>query len=202
MSYMKNFRYAAGLYIAMLLTVAGVTTAQAQDLEPYRDWFGSYGYIDTTGNIVIECRYDDAREFSEGRAAVLSRGGDISGEGIFGQLSLTLKWGYIDTSGMAVIPCVYDYAGQFHAGAQVVYGTYVGVELKYGQRPAWVASRFLQFLHDVVQSGQAHTFRYITFQVNLLSQCLVGNEAGHIAVQVGGHAFHYGIAFRMYGRVV
>lgn len=120
MSYMKNFRYAAGLYIAMLLTVAGVTTAQAQDLEPYRDWFGSYGYIDTTGNIVIECRYDDAREFSEGRAAVLSRGGDISGEGIFGQLSLTLKWGYIDTSGMAVIPCVYDYAGQFHEGYAAV----------------------------------------------------------------------------------
>ena len=104
----------------MLLTVAGGAGAAAQDLEPYRDWFGSYGYIDTTGNIVIECRFDDAKEFSEGLAAVLSRGGDISGEGVFGQLSLTLKWGYIDTSGMTVIPCVYDYAGRFTEGYAAV----------------------------------------------------------------------------------
>ena len=120
MSYMKNFRCAAGMWLAVLLTVAGVTAVQAQDLEPYRDWFGSYGYVDTAGSIVIECRFDDAKAFSEGRAAVLSRGGDISGEGVFGPLSLTLKWGYIDTSGMTVIPCVYDYAGQFHEGYAAV----------------------------------------------------------------------------------
>ena len=109
---MKNFKYKSVLWLTMLLVMAvtGRTAAQAQDLEPYRDWFGSYGYVDTAGSIVIECRFDDAKAFSEGRAAVLSRGGDISGEGVFGSLSLTLKWGYIDTSGMMVIPCVYDYA--------------------------------------------------------------------------------------------
>lgn len=119
---MKNFKYKSVLWLTMLLVMAvtGRTAAQAQDLEPYRDWFGSYGYVDTAGSIVIECRFDDAKAFSEGRAAVLSRGGDISGEGVFGSLSLTLKWGYIDTSGMMVIPCVYDYAGQFTEGYAAV----------------------------------------------------------------------------------
>ena len=78
---MKNFKYKSVLWLTMLLVMAvtGWTAAQAQDLEPYRDWFGSYGYVDTAGSIVIECRFDDAKAFSEGRAAVLSRGGDISG---------------------------------------------------------------------------------------------------------------------------
>ena len=119
---MLKSKYVAGLCLATLLVMAvtGRTAAQAQDLEPYRDWFGSYGYVDSTGNIVINCQFDDAKEFSEGRAAVLSRGGDISGGSVFGQLSLTLKWGYIDTSGMTVIPCVYDYAGQFSDGYAAV----------------------------------------------------------------------------------
>ena len=110
------------LSVLMLAVQALAEVAGAQDrsLRPYRDWFGSYGYVDTVGNIVIDCQFDDAREFSEGLAAVLSGGGNVSEDGVFGPLSLTLKWGYIDSTGLTVIPCQFDYAGQFAEGYAAV----------------------------------------------------------------------------------
>lgn len=113
-------------FTACLLSVAFmIVTAQsaglAQNLEPFRDWFGSYGFTDSDGNIVIECRFDDVRGFTEGLAPVLSRSGNVNGEGgVFGSLALTLKWGYIDTSGIIVIPCVFDLADQFSEGYAAV----------------------------------------------------------------------------------
>lgn len=103
------------------------------DLEPYRDWFGEYGYVDGSGNIVIGCQFDDARNFSEGLAAVLSRSGAMAGSGVFGSLSPTLKWGYIDTAGLIVIPCQFDFAGQFREGyAAVMSGNKWGFIDKWG----------------------------------------------------------------------
>ena len=51
------------LSVLMLAVQALAEVAGAQDrsLRPYRDWFGSYGYVDTVGNIVIDCQFDDAR---------------------------------------------------------------------------------------------------------------------------------------------
>ena len=53
-------------------------------------------------------------------AAVLSRDGNVSEGGVFGPLSLTLKWGYVDTTGLTVIPCQFDFAGQFSDGYAAV----------------------------------------------------------------------------------
>ena len=55
---------------------------------------GKYGYIDTTGKVVIPCQYDDAWSFSEGLARVWK------GE----------KTGFVDKNGKEVIPCEYDEA--------------------------------------------------------------------------------------------
>ena len=119
--YMRKFRFAAYLCLTVLMAAAGRMPVRAQDLEPYRDWFGSYGFTDSLGNIVIECRFDDVKGFTEGYAPVLSRGGNVLGEGgVFGTLSPTLKWGYIDTSGMIVIPCQFDLADQFSEGYAAV----------------------------------------------------------------------------------
>lgn len=94
---------------------------RAQDLEPYRDWFGSYGFTDSLGNIAIDCQFDDVKGFTEGYAPVLSRSGvTVGGGGVFGPLSPTLKWGYIDTAGMIVIPCRFDLANQFSEGYAAV----------------------------------------------------------------------------------
>ena len=110
------------MFCAVLLTVSvgSGLSAQSRGLQPYRDWFGSYGYVDSIGNVVIACQFDDAKEFSEGLAAVLSRDGNVSEGGVFGPLSLTLKWGYVDTTGLTVIPCQFDFAGQFSDGYAAV----------------------------------------------------------------------------------
>ena len=57
-------------------------------------------------NIVLvkNSQYDDARDFSEGYAAVHTDAG----------------WGYIDTSGQEALPCAYNGAGDFHNGRAVV----------------------------------------------------------------------------------
>lgn len=57
-------------------------------------------------NIVLvkDSQYDDARDFSEGYAAVHTNAG----------------WGYIDTSGREVLSCAYNGAGDFHNGRAMV----------------------------------------------------------------------------------
>lgn len=62
---------------------------------------GLWGYINTKGEVVIECMYDDAEMFSsDGIARV--RLGD--------------KWGYIDEQGNAITDCIYPYAEDFYNG--------------------------------------------------------------------------------------
>src|SRR6266480_225689 len=64
---------------------------------------GKWGYIDKTGKIVIS-RYDFAKSFSEGLAAVKDGG----------------KWGYIDKTGKMVIPPQFSEAYRFSEGLATV----------------------------------------------------------------------------------
>jgi hypothetical protein len=59
-----------------------------------------FGYIDTTGKVVIEPQFDEAKEFSEGLAAV-----NIDG-----------RIGFIDTTGEYVIRPTYAFAQKFQDG--------------------------------------------------------------------------------------
>lgn len=60
-----------------------------------------WGFINTTGEEVVSCQYDDVKDFSDGVAAVCKGG----------------KWGYIDKNGTEVIPCQYEgYVGDFNDG--------------------------------------------------------------------------------------
>ncbi len=63
-----------------------------------------WGYVDHTGNLVIEPRFHDASDFSEGLAAV------------------RVDWarGYIDTTGRYVIEPQYEKASAFHDGVAEV----------------------------------------------------------------------------------
>lgn len=51
-----------------------------------------YGYIDTTGKLVVPIQYEGAVRFSENLAAVMKDG----------------KWGFIDHTGKLVLPIKYD----------------------------------------------------------------------------------------------
>jgi WG containing repeat len=63
-----------------------------------------WGFIDVTGNYVIEPRFEGARDFSEGLAAV----------------EKDSKWGYIDKSGEFVIQPVLRSAWDFNCGIAIV----------------------------------------------------------------------------------
>lgn len=75
---------------------------------------GKYGYLDMTGEWVIEPKYEDAQPFSEGLAAVCLNG----------------KYGYIDHSGNEVVPCIYERAQSFSEGLGAV-------KLDNGEEWAW-----------------------------------------------------------------
>lgn len=71
-----------------------------------------YGYIDKTGKMIVEPEFFEAREFSEGLAAVLtndSAGGVVVGE-----------WGYINKRGQLVIKPIFSEANSFSEGLAAV----------------------------------------------------------------------------------
>jgi hypothetical protein len=72
----------------------------SQNLSPFKRENGKFGFKDSTGNIVVEAKYDDAESFSEGLAAV----------------SLNNKWGFINKEGKEVIPLKYDMVNWFENG--------------------------------------------------------------------------------------
>jgi hypothetical protein len=58
---------------------------------------GKYGFVDEQGKVVVEPRYDNARDFRLKRAAIERDG----------------KWGFLDPDGKEVIPPKYDSVGDF-----------------------------------------------------------------------------------------
>ena len=62
------------------------------------------GYIDTTGTLVIPCKYEKALAFSEGLAAV----------------KVTDHWGFINAAGVEVIQPEYEEVSKFSEGLAVV----------------------------------------------------------------------------------
>jgi hypothetical protein len=89
---------------------------------------GKWGYIDTTGKIIIAIQYEDAKEFSEGVAAVKQGG----------------LWGYIDTLGSKVIDFAFTKAGPFSEGVaaaekkDTMYTGYIDKSGRYVIAPVYI----------------------------------------------------------------
>jgi hypothetical protein len=66
---------------------------------------GKYGFINTSGSLVIKPEFEAVQEFSEGLCAVRING----------------RYGFVDTAGKVIIPAIYDYATQFANGLACVY---------------------------------------------------------------------------------
>ena len=94
------------------------------------------------------------------------------------------------------------HAGQHHALCQVVDGADVGVEGEDVGHAAGVATRAVQFVHDVLQRGTPDGVGAVAVQVDALAQRLVGDERADVAAGVARHLFHQGIALGVDGSVV
>lgn len=89
-------------------------------LLPFRGDDGLYGYMNESGEVIVEPKYTYGGDFYEGLAAVAVDGG-------LGAIEPTGKYGYINTDGKEVIPCEYDNALDFSEGfAAVGYEYYDG----------------------------------------------------------------------------
>lgn len=75
---------------------------------------GKFGYIDTKGKIIIEPKFDTARNFSEGSAAIGIRK-EINNNNFY------VEYGYIDKKGKIIIPIQFYSAGDFKGGIAVVF---------------------------------------------------------------------------------
>lgn len=90
------------LIISALLGI--VLSAQAQNLKTFSNSDGKYGFKDAAGSELIKAKYERAKNFSEGLAAVKSQG----------------KWGFINEKDELVVPHKYDVAGFFYEGLAAV----------------------------------------------------------------------------------
>ncbi len=71
-----------------------------------------YGYIGRTGKMIVEPEFFEAREFSEGLAAVSTN--DSAGGAVVGE------WGYINKQGQLVIKPIFSAANSFSEGLAAV----------------------------------------------------------------------------------
>lgn len=76
----------------------------SQELPSSIKLIPKWGFIDTTGNIAIKQKFEDAREFSEGLAAVKENG----------------FWGFIDRNGEYVIKPKFEFVDSFSSGRALV----------------------------------------------------------------------------------
>ena len=110
----------------------GKTISIASDYGPKSNSFseglvpisakGKWGFMDRTGKLVIEANFEDAENFSEGRAPVKVKGevvwcpADESGN----RSGATMMYGYINRTGKIIIPAVFNSAAPFSEGLAAV----------------------------------------------------------------------------------
>lgn len=112
----KNFKWVAGFYDHAEDCTEGLCAVRFDPLGP-RHW----GYISTSGAVVVKGQYDWARPFSEGVARVGVMTGEPHPE--HGAPAVEGREGYIDHSGKMVTPLRFEEAWDFSEGmAQVRVG--------------------------------------------------------------------------------
>jgi len=100
----SSFSFREGLAIVCEMQAPDATKPLSETNRPGR----RYGYVDKTGEVVIEPQFEEARFFSERLAAV-----SVEEDGV-------MKWGYVDQKGAWVIEPRFDGAGDFSDGLAIV----------------------------------------------------------------------------------
>jgi len=113
---------------------------------------GKWGYIDITGKIIIDFRFDDAYEFSDDLARV-----------VIGQ-----KSGYINKNGELVIKPQYDDCSEFHEGVAVAM-----LDNKYGfisKSGEWI----IKPIYDAIDFGRYDGYWTKTNILQIIKDDLIG----------------------------
>ena len=100
----KAVHFESDKILCRILILALVFFVSACNMRPISRSLTRYGYMDTTGRVLIEAQFKDARHFSDGFAAV-----EVDG-----------KWGYIDRNGQLVIQPQFHRAKAFRNGRALV----------------------------------------------------------------------------------
>src|SRR5574344_135538 len=143
---------------------------------------GRYGFIDTTGKVVISTKYLNAYDFSNGIAAVQTRGGwmyiNRDGKSLSQQkfdevdrsfsckrswVKIDGKYGYIDINCAVVIPVVYDEAGPFSedVAAVKVNGKWGTIDLSGKQKALPEYDDIKEFSHGLAAVTKRGKWGYI-----------------------------------------
>jgi len=120
----------------------------SNEMFPVRDANGKWGYINSTGKVVIKIIFDDAKGFSEGLAAV--KKGNL--------------WAYIDTTGKKIIDFAFIDASSFSEGLAAVrekdiYTGYIDRTGKYVIEPKYAYAQACAF-----SGGLAAVWEYPGFK--------------------------------------
>lgn len=109
--YIESFNYTGWGYIERTGKVVIRLESKYSKIGDFSEGFARvvsddnlYGFIDTTGKIVVTPKYEEAGDFSEGLVWVKFEG----------------KFGYIDKTDKIVIPIYYSYAADFSNGVAIV----------------------------------------------------------------------------------
>ena len=107
------YRLRRGAYVALANDMGDYIVTFSDEIQNIAEqserWFvirkeGSYGFVDDQGRLRIANRYDAARSFHEGLAAV----------------SLINKWGFLNKEEQLVVQPFYDKVDDFHDGLSIV----------------------------------------------------------------------------------
>ncbi|MFA7686346.1 MAG: WG repeat-containing protein [Moheibacter sp.] len=135
---------------AICFFLFGTMILQAQELKPFEDENGKYGYKNNEGDVVIIPKYDHAEDFSEGLAVVGLNFKTSSGW-------YDTKYGYINESGEEVIQIIYVYASDFKNGTasvQLIRPTLTESEANSEHRGSIIAEKIDELTYYIDKTGK------------------------------------------------
>ncbi|MBQ1884053.1 MAG: WG repeat-containing protein, partial [Bacteroidales bacterium] len=110
---------------------------------------GKFGYIDTTGNVVIEPQFDDARDFANGLARVEL------------DFHYPTEYGYINTKGKMIIEPQFSEASDFYSNglAKVWTNGYYGCVDRTGKMVIDPIYAQIRIIDNKILVGRSSIFR-------------------------------------------
>lgn len=108
-----NKKLIIGLVAVIAVTAGGfgakyiyktIQKSNSHYLAKFRDQYGKWGYMDENGNVIIECKYDEAEDFADSGYAVVGIKDEYS--------DYDVRYGKIDTKGKEIVPCEYTYVSE------------------------------------------------------------------------------------------